>query len=166
MGVQKFGDWDLVTNLAKNMSADTLRANKISLAQIAARAEASAVKHIRDQDLKWAPLDPKYMERKKKKGFSTKTMIRTSSYMQAVTSKVNDQGTQSFAGVTRKAKNKEGEQIADIAKTMEYGSVVQGIPARPLWKPVFSEMKKYLAQSKLFAAQTLKIFKGRTGGKG
>jgi hypothetical protein len=166
MPVQKFGDWELIENLARNMGADVTRANKIALAQIAARAEASAVKHIRDQDLKWAPLKPEYLARKKKKGLSNKTMIATSSYMQAVTSKVNQNGTASYAGVFRKSKNKEGEEIADIAKTMEYGSIVRGIPARPLWRPVYNEMKKYLTQTKLFAAETLRQFRKRTGGKG
>jgi hypothetical protein len=164
--MKKFGDWDLVMNLAKNMSGDVDNANRIALMQIAARAEAKAVKHLRDQDLKWRSLSPKYLEWKNKKGLSNKKLIATSTMMQAVTSQVNKQGTVSFAGVLRKARNKDGEVIADIAKTMEYGSIVRGIPARPLWKPVFKEMREYIAKSKIFAVETLKQWRKRTGGKG
>lgn len=164
--LKKFGDWHLVSNLAKNMGADVKHANKISLMQLAARAEAKAVKHLRDQDLKWKRLSPKYAEQKKKRGLSPKTLIATSSMMQSVTSKVNQEGTVSYAGVFRKSRNKEGQLIADIAKTMEYGSIVRGIVARPLWRPVFKEMKTYLIKAQLFAAETLKQWRKRTGGKG
>lgn len=166
MELKKFGDWGVVTNMAKNMSSDIKHSNKIALAQIALRAEAMAVKHLRDQDLKWKPLSKKYIESKRKKGLSDKTLIATSSYMQAITSDVNQAGTASSAGVFRKSKGKNGENIADIAKTMEYGSIVRNIPARPLWKPVYSEMKKWLIKMKFFASAAVEEIGKRTGGKG
>lgn len=163
---QKFGDWDLVLNLASNMSADIQRANKITLMQLSSRAEAMAVKHLRDQDLKWRKLNPDYAKRKASQGLSDKILIATSSMFQSVTSQVNQQGTQSFAGVLKKARNKKGVVIADIALTMEYGSVKQGIPARPLWRPVYKKMKEYLVKEQLFAANAIREMKKRTGGKG
>ena len=164
MEFQKFGDWDLVINLANNMGQDVQLANRQVLAQLASRAEAMAVKFLRDQSLPWAPLSDKYLAYKQSAGLSPKTLISTSTYFQAITSQVFEH--YSFAGVFRKKREKNGEFVSDIAKVMEYGSIKRGIPPRRLWGPVFKLMRDYLVRERLFAAQTIKQWKKRTGGKG
>lgn len=166
MALKKFGDWDLVTNLANGMSQDVMVANKIVLAQLGSRAEAMAVKFMREQNLNWKPLSKKYLAYKQRVGLSTKIYIATSQYFQAVTSTVNSSGTSSFAGVLRKQKSKDGQYISDIAKVLEYGSIKRGIPPRRFWGVVYADMRKYLIKEQLFAAETLKQWKKRTGGKG
>lgn len=166
MELKKFGDWDLVLNLANNLSADVRIANKAVLAQLAARAEAMAVKFIRDQSLPWHKLSAQYLEHKQRVGLSTKIYIATSQYFQSVTSTVNNAGTQSFAGIFRKAKSPNGEYVSDIAKVLEYGSIKRNIPPRRLWQVVYRDMRKYLIQEQMFATQTVKQWKKRTGGKG
>lgn len=146
------------------MAEDVNRANQIVLAQLAARAEAMAVKHLRDQDLRWKKLSKKYMDRKARQGLSTKILIATSTYFQSITSQVK--GDSSFAGVFRKKKEKSGQFVADIAKVHEYGSIKRNIPPRPLWQPVYKAMKEYLVKEQLFAAETLRQWRKRTGGKG
>lgn len=164
MALTKFGDWDLVLNLTKHMEEDVMRANRIALAQLAARAEAIAVKHLRNQDLKWRPLDQRYLEYKTGKNLSDKILIATSTYFQSITSMVK--GDVSFAGVTRKVKEQSGQFVADIARVHEYGSVKRNIPARPLWQPVYKEMRNYLMKEQLFAAETIRQWSKRTHGKG
>lgn len=164
MTLVRTGDWDLVLNMTEHMSADILQSNRIVLAQLAARAEAMAVKHLQAQDLSWSPLSKKYLEQKMKKGLSPKIMIATSTYMQAITSQVKP--NQSFAGVFRKSKEKNGSNVVDIAKLMEYGSVKLGIPARPLWKIVYAEMHKFIVREKVFARAAVGAMKKRTGGRG
>lgn len=166
MALIKFGDWAIVQNLANNLAADINRANKISLAQVALRAEGIAVKHLRDQDLRWRKLSREYLIFKMAHGLSTKILIATSSYMQSITSKVNAEGTESYAGVFRGAKSKGGDDITSIAKLHEVGSVKRNIPARPLWKPTYGEVRKWLIQSNLFAENALREMRKRTGGKG
>jgi hypothetical protein len=164
--MQKFGDWDLVLNLANNMSADVRNANKIVLAQLALRAEAMAVKFIRDQSLPWRKLSAQYLARKQRAGLSYKIYVATSQLFQNITSTVDSQATKSFAGIFRKVKNKEGQYVADIAKILEYGSIKRNIPPRKLWSVVFREMRKHLIREQMFAAQTVREWKKRTGGKG
>lgn len=164
MSLQKFGDWDLVLNLANNMSQDVKLANRQVLAQLASRAEGLAVKFIRDQNLPWPKLSDQYLEYKRRQGLSTKILVATSTLFQSITSQVY--ANYSFAGVFRKNKAANGEFVSDIAKIMEYGSIKRGIPPRKLWKPVFTIMKAYLIKEQLFARQTIKNWKKRTGGKG
>lgn len=166
MNMTRFGDWDLVLNLADHLSEDVKRSNNIVLAQLGLRAEAMAVKFMRDQSLNWPKLSQKYLDAKARKGLSTKILMATTQYFQAITSQVNTTGTESFAGVFRKAKNKQGEFISDIAKTLEYGSIKRGIPPRRLWAVVYRDMRKFLIKEQLFSQQAIKEWKKRTGGKG
>lgn len=166
MALERFGDWDLVLNLSANMGADTLKANRIALAQIASRAEAMAVKFMRDQSLPWKALSAQYLEYKIHAGLSEKIYIATTTYFQAVTSKVYPQQLKSFAGVFRKQREKNGEFVADIAKVLEYGSVKRNIPPRRFWSVVYRDMRVFLIKEKMFAKQAVAEYKKRTRGKG
>jgi hypothetical protein len=166
MSLEKFGDWNIAMNLAANMEKDIKHSNRVALMQLASRAEAMAVKFMRDQTLPWKKLSEKYLERKERQGLSDKILIATSTYFQSITSIINSTGTKSFAGVMRKQKNKEGQYVSDIAKVLEYGSIKRGIPPRKFWTVVYRDMRKFLIAEKIFAAEAVKAMKNRTGGKG
>lgn len=161
---KKFGDWELVMRMARNMPDDIRRSNRIVLAQLGSRAEAMAVKFVQRQNLPWKKLSEQYLARKERQGLSTKILIATSTYFQAITSKAWDD--HSFAGVFRKQKEKNGEYVADIARIHEYGSIKRGIPPRRLWKVVYRDMRQFLIKEKMFAASAIREMKKRTGGKG
>lgn len=163
---QRYGDWDVTLSMAQHLHDDVTDANKVVLKNIALMAESIAVKHIRNQDLRWAPLSPRYAAWKKKNRRSYKIYISTSDFMQSVTSQVNSFGTQSVAGVFKKSRNRDGQVIADIGKMLEWGSIKKGIPARPLWRPTYEEVRRYLMANPEFANEVLKRVLARTGGKG
>lgn len=112
------------------------------LTEIAEELEAAAVKHIQAQDLNWEKLSKAYQKKKEKLGQSEMTLVATSTYFRNITSKVGEDGMTAWAGVRRGVKTKEGEDVVDLAYVHEYGSEDGRIPARPLWRPVFTEGKE------------------------
>jgi len=192
--LKKTGDWNIVHRLVNSFPEDISVGARRALIKTAAEAEARAVRHLRDQDLGWKPLSEEYLKSKIASGLSEKTLISSSQMMQAITSDIDTGGKKSYAGVFRKSfyknsgvmktpKSKNGRRknpkrnrpsessskklaISDIAKTMEYGSVKKGIPARPLWRPVYKEVREWLIKTELFSREVLDQFKRRTGGKG
>lgn len=164
--IKKTGDWEQVLALSKGMASDIKKAQYIALGKVAARAEAMAVKFIRDQNLPWKKLSDKYLARKEREGLSSKIYVATSLYFQSITSTVNPQATKAWAGISRKAKNKDGQYVSDIAKVLEYGSIKRGIPPRKLWSVVYRDMRKFIRTSKVFQLEALNTMVKRTGGKG
>lgn len=140
--ISRFGQWGTVSRLVSNINSDMQRAKDISLKRFVLYAEGSAKKHLRNQDLKWKPLNPKYLAAKVKRGGSGKILIDTSTYFQSITGWVS--GDTALVGVKREAKDKKGNVIANIARVNEFGSAKRNIPARPLWKPVLTETLKYI----------------------
>ena len=134
----KVGDWRKVTASTKMLKREMEIARMMSLKRFGLKAEAIAKGHISRQDLGWAPLDPKYLAKKIKKGLSNNILIATSSYFQSITSYVILDTA--YIGVKKQIRHDDGSFIADIAKLHEYGSDTAGIPARPLWKPTLNEV--------------------------
>lgn len=146
-GAHKFGDWELVDKMIRNMPMAIQQGLDKSLKQVSLKAERLAVKFIQTQELKWKPLSKQYLSRKAQQGLSDKILIATSLYIQSITSKV--MGNVGFAGVFRKVRTREGEILADVAKVHEYGSIKRNIPPRRLWGVVFKEMYKFLREEKV-----------------
>jgi len=142
-----FGDWELANSTLSTLNIRTKRGIQISLEQITLKAEKMAVKFLSDQSLKWEPLTKRYVAKKQREGLSNKILIATSSYFQAITSQV--EGNVGFAGVQRKEKNKEGQEIANIAAIHEFGSIKRNIPPRRLWSVVFEEMREFLIKENI-----------------
>lgn len=159
---QKFGDWDIVMNLCRNMPEDIKASNRQTLLVLAGKAEALAKKHINAQDLKWAPLNPEYVAQKVQKGYDERTLLRKHDYINSITHFLSDQGMRAHAGVPKNAKS-DGELIYKYAAIMEFGSVVRGIPARPLWAPVLKEIHEYVRENSIFSKGVIKAFRKRTG---
>jgi len=146
---QKFGDWDKVRQLVSQFPAEADRINKQSLMQFGLKAEGMAVKMMQSQPSDWPALKEKTLKRKLKKGQSEKTLIATSTYFQAITSRV--EGHRAMAGVFRDTKYKNGKEVWSIAAIHEFGSKKMNIPARPLWKPVFVQARNWVEKEKFFA---------------
>lgn len=140
---KKIGNWSGVKNLTKTLGSDIDKACNQSAMQFGLIAEGIAKEHISKQDLGWEPLNEDYKEWKENKGRSNNILVSTSSYFQSITSWAENKT--GYAGVNKKAKDENGEVIADIAKTHEYGTSNAGknknvtIPARPLWQPTLKE---------------------------
>ena len=102
-----------------------------------------AHQHMNNQDLNWQPLHPRTVERKKKRS-SDKILIDTSTYAQSITQKYSKLKRQVFIGVLRSAQSSQGQQLTNIARVHEFGSVARNIPKRPLWHPTKDEVKKWV----------------------
>lgn len=162
MGVTRIGDWDRVEGLIGNIGREMIEARDISLKRWGLKAEQIAVRHISKQDLAWKELKPATLAEKIRKGFSENILVRTSTYFQSITSWAI--GNSVYAGIHQKAVSKDGEVLADIAATHEYGSRSGNIPARPLWKPTFDEtMQWYMSGENQPQAIFLKNIRRRYG---
>ena len=159
--MEKFGNWDKIGNIINNLDKDINASNEIALKKISLQAEKRAVDHMSKQDLGWKPLSEDYKKRKAKKQLSEKILIASSTYFQSITSWSDKK--KAVAGVRKNVKNKDGVVIADLAKIHEYGSKSKNIPARPLWQPVFREMRKWIRTSKIFTKTFLERQKKKYG---
>ena len=139
------GKWNLVNAITKNLEKVGNEAMKEGLMKVGLFAEGKAKSHISKQDLNWKPLNQDYKRRKERDGFSTNTLVKTSAYFQAITSYV--QGKNAYIGVKKVARDKEGNEIANIAAVHEFGSSKQGIPARPLWQPTIKETATWMGDN-------------------
>ncbi len=158
---EKFGDWDIVANLCREMPADMMECSKQTLMVLAGRAEANAKKHIKAQDLNWHPLSQSYLAWKVQQGHDEKIYIQTGDYFDSITHFMSDGAKKSHAGIPKKAKSKSGTPIFEYAKIMEFGSIARNIPARPLWGPVLKEVGQFISDNNIFAKSYLKVFNKR-----
>lgn len=141
MGVTKIGDWEKVALLIANLAREMELARDLALKRWGLKAEGLAKGHMSKQDLGWQALKPETIAKKIRAGHSENTLIATSDYFQAITSWHMDSSV--YAGVKKSARDSEGNDIADIAATHEYGSDSGNIPERPLWQPVFLETMQW-----------------------
>src|SRR6478609_1146619 len=142
--MKKVGNWNAALALASGLKDNLSKATNKSAAMFGLIAERIAKDHIANQDLGWEPLSEAYLDRKIAEGHSEFTLVRTSTYMQSITSWHEDFLPKSligYAGVKRGVfeKSEDGEQVevANLAKIHEYGT--DNIPARPLWGPTLKE---------------------------
>lgn len=147
MAMQRIGDWEKVAYLISHLGEEMKKAQLQAMQRWGLKAEALAKKHIQAQDLGWTPLKPSTISAKIRKGYSENILVATSSYFQSITSWVDKDKMIAYAGVKKTAKGKDGEEIADVAATHEFGSRSGGIHARPLWQPVFAETMDWFESS-------------------
>lgn len=159
-GAELTGDWAKVKVLTQHLGPDIKKVIRRGMKGVGLKAEQIAVKHLQAQDLEWAALDEKYLERKIARGGSEKTLIDTSTMFSAITSiVVGHYGV--FAGVQRNVSYKDGEDVAYIAEVMEYGSEARNIPARPLWQPTYEETIAWLKESNYFGKKVAEYIKSK-----
>ena len=148
MSFTRIGDWTRAGKIVNALRNEAIKSREIALKRMGLSAEKIAKGHISAQDLKWTALTPKYKAQKVRKGMSENILVATSSYFQQITSWTSD-GTV-YVGVKKVARNRAGQELANIAAVHEYGSVTANIPARPLWKPTLSEIKEVIAKNPNF----------------
>jgi hypothetical protein len=149
---QKTGDWDLVRQAMNIDPKEVQRIHTRSLKRAGLKAERMAVRFLRDQSLSWRPLSKLYLKWKLRKGHSEKILIQTSTYIQSITSYVI--GYTAFVGVFKQTANyKDGEDVVNIAKVLEYGSRKMKIPARHLWLVVHNRLRMWIRASNFFARE-------------
>jgi hypothetical protein len=142
MSVRRFGDINKAESLFRNLVNNMTKAERAILKEVSLKAEQLAVDRIKSQPSEWKALSPSYLQWKISKGYSENMLIKTSSMIQSITSGVD--GLTGYAGVTKTARNKEGESVANIAAVHEYGSVKMNIPARPVWQVVHRQVIQYI----------------------
>lgn len=144
---QMQGDWEKAALLIKNLKEECEKAHITSLQRFGLKMEEVVLNHISKQDLGWKPLDPKYLSSKVKKGLSDNILVATSDYFNAIQSWVDKSKRTAYIGVKKGKKDREGNEIGHIARVHEYGAKGGKIPARPLWKPSFDEVKVWFWKS-------------------
>lgn len=138
---QMDGPWKELEDDLRGIGARLTANLQLTTAQNAEIVRKSLVKHIQNQDLHWAKLNPRYLESKRRRRLSTAILIATSEFMQSITTQISSDKLSAFVGVLRNAKRKDGEPGVLIAELHEFGSKARNIPARPLFRPTFAEIK-------------------------
>ena len=156
------GDWKKVESVIRNFDKIVYEPLVKATAKNAQMVEATLVQHIQNQALNWKPLSAAYEKYKKNKGLSNQIYIATSTLMNSITHAIRDGGLTAFIGVLRTARGPSGESEVMIGKVMEYGSAKRNIPARPLFRPTFKEMKPKIINNykKALRAALKKAFEG------
>lgn len=144
--VRRFGDWQKVENLIRNLNKVLQNTGKNALIKITEEAQKRLVAHLNDQDLGWQALSVAYKSQKERKGLASQMLIARGDLKNAIKTIVNnDVG---FVGIRSGAKNTEGKSLEIIAAVHEYGSITRNIPARKLWQPTNDEMKEWINKSR------------------
>lgn len=161
MSVKKVGDWDRAGRLCSMIGSDIKKSNEVAIRQIGLKGERMMVKWIKSQPSIWQPLNEAYVAYKKTQGYSTLMLRRTSTFISKITSQTKYPNV--FIGVKRGAFNKEGEELANIAAIMEFGSKVRGIPPRMYLRPVHKMLLRLIEVENLFAVYLLKELQRKYG---
>jgi hypothetical protein len=157
MKVTKTGDWAQARHLLQTMPYKLK-----TTVSIAFRQEAELLRKQIVQGLtKQAPGGKSFKElsvftlaaRRLKNFKGTKALIRRGDLRGAIS--VIVRGEEAFVGVPRKARDKDGNPVIDIAELNEFGS-------KPIVIPITPKMRRYLAVLFKEAGETA----GSSGGKG
>ncbi len=144
--IRRFGDWQKVENLIRNLNKVLQNTGKNALIKITEEAQKRLVAHLNDQDLGWQALSVAYKSQKERKGLASQMLIARGDLKNAIKTVVNnDVG---FVGIRSGTKNSDGQSLEIIAATHEYGSISRNIPARKLWQPTNDEMKEWISKSR------------------
>lgn len=161
MPVKRVGDWTKAGLLIRNLKPDIKKANTLALMQVGLKAESLMVKFIQRQPGTWPSLNEQYLERKTAEGKSNQMLIATSSMISAITSSVKYPNV--FVGVKRNKVSKDGENIANIAAVMAFGTRDETIPARDFLTPPMKQVLRAINQERLFARILMQLLKRKYG---
>jgi hypothetical protein len=137
--VRFYGDWGKAKLWFNKM--ETADFNKVFRKELKALGKAVVVKlksHITRQDLPWEQLAPFTV---KKKGHA-KIYIETRQYKNSMHAKVRKSGKRALKLVVfpKGTHVASGLPMQELGMYLEYGT--SRIPARPIWRPTYEEMKK------------------------
>ncbi len=160
---KKVGDWGKANRLCNSLGGDINHATNVILKRIGLETERKVVMYIKKQPGTWKPLSEAYKQRKIKQGYSPLMLIRTSDYLQRITSNVNEAQKQVFIGVKKGVRNKEGDELVLIGAVMEYGRKGDKRNARPHFRPVHKLMLRKIKEKDLFGKGVLDYIKKKHG---
>ena len=139
MTVQKTGDWALARRILSGAPAKMKVAVNLALRQEAELLRKEIVQGITKQapgGESFKPLSPLTLAARKMAGFGgTKALMVRGDLRNAISAIVK--GDEAFVGVPRKAKDKQGKPVIDVAKVHEFG-------AGPFVVPMAPAMRRYL----------------------
>jgi len=155
-------DWKLIVTLMSKLKTIMLEANGKYALRISMMGRRIAIKHIQNDDLGWAKLNRTYASYKKKVGRDKKYVL-TNSFRSGIENYVRRVGHDytAYIGIPegftpRKRISSTGHFRKRITHVnyhhpryiyfLEYGRSGSGQvqPARPLWQPSLSDLKKWL----------------------
>lgn len=148
--IKRFGDWDKARKMSDGLKDDISKANKVALMQVGLKTERLVVKYIQSQPKTWPPLDEKYLRRKERQGDSNLMLRKSGTYINSIRSSVEVPAQLVFVGVKKEAVSEEGEVLANIGATLEYGSEKMNVKARPHFGPVKKLMLRKIRDENLF----------------
>ena len=137
------GDWKGIERKLASLGSDLDDALEVATEQNAQETRTALVMHIQNQDLGWTELDPAYVRAKESKSLSNQTLIATGTLLSSITVYKKDKFS-AFVGALRSAGSRNATWF--IAPIMEFGSPKRNIPARPLFRPTFKEMKRKMIE--------------------
>lgn len=168
---KKFGDWDKAGLLTSNLKKDIEYSNTLALRQLGLKTERLVVKWIQKQPSSWPALSDKYKDAKEAAGYSGLMLRRTGSLINAITSYADKKqvavgvvrgkkhpGGKGAGGRDEKGRFKKksagtegGEDMANIAAIMEFGSAKRNIPPRPYLMPAYNQIRRMIVETKYFS---------------
>ncbi len=160
MTAKKIG-FDRAYKMIHGLDKEIEKASIIAMKRIALRAEREVIKLIQSQPSWWPELSEEYKEWKAKHGYSTQMLRRSSDMINRITT--YNFGKVFLVGVAKHITNSEGQKIANIAATMEYGSLSRNIPPRPFLLPSKAKVIQEVRRTGEFGNFVLNYIKKKNG---
>jgi hypothetical protein len=139
VAVKRTGDWTLARELLQGAPARLKAATDRALRQEAEQLRSEVVEGITKQapaGEAFSPLARLTLAKRRLRKFSgSKALMRNADLRNAVVATVKN--GEAFVGVPRKARGRDGAQLADVAKLNEFGS-------DPIVIPVTPKMRRFL----------------------
>lgn len=145
LSFKKVGQWDMFNHLTKNIDRDLYKGAIAGQKKVVEKIASIVKGHLRNQDLKWKPLNKAYASRKA----NDYILLKSWKYYNAISIQ-RTKRDEFFVGVEKGLyyRGRWGSiQVAYMAYLHEVGTTgIWGkpieLPARPLWKPSIKEFQK------------------------
>lgn len=94
---------------------------------------------IRNQEFDWEALSPRYARKKEREGLDSRIYIARGDYLNAIVVRRKPvRGKVVFTVGVLPGQHYSGLTYVVLARIHEFGSEKMNIPARPLWRPIWS----------------------------
>lgn len=149
------GNWEEVVRQINRLGPEVKKSSLGAQMKVATVIATKVKRHIRDQDLPWAPLHDDYQRKKQQKGLSGKTLMAYKTYYENI--EVWKVGNQHLLNIGVKrgiythelSGRKSKIDVATIAAIHEFSSGKK-LPRRPLWNPSIGELGGAKGLKKLY----------------
>lgn len=100
---------------------------------------------IRNQEFDWEALSPSYLRKKEREGLDTRIYIARGDYLNAIVVRRKPvRGKVVYTVGVLPGRHYSGLTYVVLARIHEFGSRKRNIPARPLWRPIWSRWVRKL----------------------